>query len=111
LSNITGVDMAHANDQPAKPIPDAIRFHYIKSRHFRVIHVDGAYGGVSGRGYIHAAVYNERSPIPVITEAQVLDGSRLGKEEPIEVKRHAVREVEADLLFGPPIREGVQAVA
>lgn len=42
-----------------------LKFHYEKSRQFRVIHVDGAHGGLSpnGRGIV-MSLYSERKPIP-----------------------------------------------
>ena len=44
--------------------PDKIRFHYLKSPHFMTVHVDGAIGGPTPRGLLHAAVYAERVAIP-----------------------------------------------
>lgn len=41
-----------------------IRFNYIKSAQFRVIHADGAIGGVTPNGFIHMALFNERAAIP-----------------------------------------------
>ena len=42
-----------------------LKFHYEKSKQFRVIHVDGAHGGVSasGRGIV-MSLFSERKPIP-----------------------------------------------
>lgn len=42
-----------------------LKFHYEKSKQFRVIHVDGAHGGLSasGRGIV-MNLYSERKPIP-----------------------------------------------
>jgi hypothetical protein len=86
----TGVDAAAL---------EAIRFHYIKSRSFRVIHVDGAIGGLTPRGYIHAALYSERRTIPQITEQEVLPDGQLGKPKPVSSKEHVTRDMEADLIL------------
>jgi hypothetical protein len=51
------------HDDDASP-KDTIKFHYLKSNFFRVIHADGAWGGVTPRGTIHMDFYSERSPIP-----------------------------------------------
>jgi len=72
---------------------------FIKSSQFRVIYVEGAYGGLSPRGRISFALYNERTPIPQATEVgrnpdgnfeEVLKDSKVG----------IVREVEAQLTMG-----------
>lgn len=78
--------------------PRSVRYNYIKSGHFRVIHVDGAYGGLTGHGFIHAAVYSERPTIPQVTEAEFVEGGTL-TEHPVEKKDGMVREVEADLVM------------
>ena len=57
----------------AEVLPDALQFHDVKGTHFRTVHVDGIWGGPTGRGYIHAVVYTERHPIPRVTEAKVVD--------------------------------------
>lgn len=78
---------------------DELRFHYIKSGSFRAIHVDGAAGGVTARGYIHAAVYNERQPITRVSVSTVNKDGAVGPERPLRRKRHVVRELEVDLIF------------
>ncbi len=84
---------------------NVIRFHYIKGQFFRTIHMDGAYGGITPHGYIHAAVYSERRVLPQITEQPInLDGS-LGDERATQSKEHVTRELEADLLRCPDSQE------
>ncbi len=81
---------------------EKIRFDYIKSNHFRVIHVDGVYGGNSPRvGHIGMAVWNERWPIPKQT-AQMIQSGKVTNEEILSerVMRDAiVREVEVLLTM------------
>ena len=83
---------------------DRVRFFYIKSNFFRVVHMDGAIGGLTPRGLIHCAVYNERAAIPQVTEHPI-DDNRLGPEEAVEGKKGLVREVEVDLLMTRPVAE------
>lgn len=46
-------------------ITGELEFHFEKANSFRVIHVDGAFGGVSpGSRLIHMAVFSERTPLP-----------------------------------------------
>jgi|Deesub1362A_J573_1020465.scaffolds.fasta_scaffold00324_38 hypothetical protein len=79
-----------------------VRFDYIKSNYFRVVHVDGVFGGnAPRRGYIHVAVWNERWPIPRQCLYSLEENGKLGKEiEQERVMRDAiVREVEVDLIM------------
>lgn len=85
--------------------PKSLRFHFVKSQFFRAIHVDGAFGGLTPRGYIHAAIYNERRAIPQITEAIIETNATISKEVTIETKADIVREIEADLIFDVPAAE------
>ena len=41
-----------------------VTFHFIKSQTYATYHVDGAYGGLTPRGLVSVALYNERFPIP-----------------------------------------------
>ncbi len=44
---------------------DTISFAYEKSKHFRVVHVDGAHGGIVPSGkYLTMNLFNDRRPIP-----------------------------------------------
>ena len=81
-----------------------ITFDYIKGQCFRVIHVDGAQGGVGPRGLIQVAVFSERWPIPQkSTHAFDQNTAKLGEEIVSKrVSRDAVvREVEAELIMTP----------
>jgi hypothetical protein len=77
----------------------SIKFNYIKSAQFRVVHADGAYGGVTPRGYIHASLYSERRPLPQVTEVSILPGDQLGEEKPVFQKDDIVRELEVGLVM------------
>jgi hypothetical protein len=89
-----------ANTKKAKSIKE-IEFDFIKSNFFRVIHVDGAFGGVAPSGSIHMAVYSERHAIPTKT-VHKLDGNQLGEEVVNRRTGRAaiVREVEVDIVMG-----------
>ena len=80
--------------------PTEVAFDYIKSNFFRVIHADGAFGGLGPSGSIHMALYNERQAIPTQT-VYALEGIGLGPE--IKGKRKGreglVREVEVDVIM------------
>jgi hypothetical protein len=79
-----------------------VSFKYIKSNFFRVIHADGAWGGVAPRGDIHIAFYNERWAIPDGSRIFVAEDSggkeKLVKPEEFETNDYVIRELEADVV-------------
>lgn len=77
-----------------------LRFHYIKSNYFRVIHADGVYGGVSPQGLIQIAFFSERVPIPQQTVHTFDNGKISGEVEEFRVSRDGVvREIETNVLM------------
>lgn len=87
--------------KPQEPRKRRVRFHYIKSSHFRVIHVDGAWGGPTPHLNIQMSVFNERQPIPQAVTYAVKESGVIGDELVSErlSKDGFVREIEADLVF------------
>ncbi len=81
--------------------PKSLKFHYIKSPMFRVVHVDGLFGGVTPTAFIHFALYSERMPIPQQTEQVVNADGTLGPEVPEGrvVRDGVVRELEVDAIM------------
>lgn len=89
--------------------PKKIRFHYIKSNYFRVVHVDGAHGGITPNGNIFFSAYSQRAPIPQITTQKVeADGSITEeiREERV-VKDGIVREVEVGIMMDAATAEAL----
>lgn len=84
--------------------PDRVEFRYLKGNSFRVIHVDGAWGGVTPRGDIHLVLYNERPSIPDSVFNAITDEGYIGNEIPGAAKVAAgmVREVEVDAIMSLP---------
>jgi hypothetical protein len=94
--------MAKARKQAATAKPTEVQFEFLKSNFFRVIHVDGAFGGLSPNGRtIHLAVFSERRAIPTRTVHPIGDGGKLGNEarDRREGSKGFVRELEADLTM------------
>ncbi|MEQ9488563.1 MAG: hypothetical protein RIM72_06170 [Alphaproteobacteria bacterium] len=97
---------ASAKHSKTEPLyPDEIAFDFIKSNYFRVIPVEGAFGGISasGRG-IHMAVYSERRALPkqVVHDVSA-DGQILEEKREKRTTRDAiVREVEIDMVMDLP---------
>jgi hypothetical protein len=81
--------------------PNRVRFDYIKSASFRVIHVDGVVGGLTPRLDVHMDFWSERFPIPQQVVHRVNADGNLGDEiKPERKTREAiVREVEAGVVM------------
>lgn len=87
-----------------------IKFDYIKGNYFRVVHVDGAFGGNSPRGDIRMSVWNERWPIPKQTTYKLQEGGKLGDEirEERITREAVVREVEVELVMDIEVAKTIQ---
>lgn len=72
-----------------------LTFDYEKAEGFRVIHVDGAHGGLSPTGGLVVSLFSERKPIPRREVYDVVDNA-MAKVEAGTVKRDCdvLREVE-----------------
>jgi hypothetical protein len=78
-----------------------IQFHYLKSGQFRIIHSDGAWGGIMPDGNLLIGFYNQRPPIPDLTVQEINANGTLGPEIPEAGigKRGIVREIEAGIVL------------
>ena len=83
------------------PGGEKIKFHYEKSNLFRVIHVDGAIGGLTPTLDLFISIYNQRAPIPKLTVQKISPGGQLGDEVTEErIQKDGVfREVEVGLVM------------
>jgi hypothetical protein len=84
--------------QPGDNAEQPLRFYYVKSPQFRVIHAEGVIGGVTPRGYIHFALFSERPALPQVVVQTLDDNGRLGQEVSREGKEGIVREMEVDIM-------------
>jgi len=84
-------------------LPPTIEFDYIKSNFFRVIHVNGAFGGINPDGTLFMAVFSERPPLPDATVQMVDSSGKIGAEvfeqRRVTSKGLIVRELEAGLTM------------
>lgn len=77
---------------------DSATITYVKSNNFRVVFAEGAYGGISPRGRISFAFYNERQALPRSSELRILpDGS--ASETTTEQVSDIVRELEVEMVM------------
>jgi len=82
-------------------LPDKIKFDYLKSNFFRVIHADGVWGGLTPSQDVLITFWNERAPIPKQMTYRVNPDGNLGEEVKEErISRDAiVREVETSVVI------------
>lgn len=76
-----------------------VAFFYDKCTDFRTIHVDGAIGGPTPRGYIHVAVYSERQAIPKRIEVKIDPEANVETEVGRDGKNGILRELQCDLVL------------
>lgn len=91
-----------------------LHFHFVRSSAFRVVYAEGAFGGVSPKGAIRMAFFNERQPIPdeVVHEAvEATGGFAIGTEIPGSRvgKAGIVRELEVDVVMNVETAVAVHA--
>jgi hypothetical protein len=73
-----------------------LRVHFLKSNFYRVVHADGAYGGISPQGLIQIYLYSERAPLPTSIGYALSADGQVGPEIPEarESRDGLVREIE-----------------
>ena len=77
-----------------------VTFHFIKSQTYATYHVDGAYGGLTPRGLVSVALYNERFPIPKTQTFAITKAGQLEETPTAEDKlADFVRIVDAELVM------------
>jgi hypothetical protein len=79
-----------------------IAIDYLKANLFRVIHMDGAWGGITPGRKIHMALYSERPTIPQRMVFEVTSDRRLGGEKPerrVSREGRIVRELEVAAIM------------
>jgi len=94
-----------------EPKPSKIHVHYIKSPDWRVLHVDGVYGGITPAKYLHMAFFSERGAIPQRETYAVTSEGKLGdKEEGDTVTKDGfVRELHVDTVMTLPLARAVHS--
>ncbi len=97
--------------KPGRELPSEIKLDYIKAPTFRDIFVDGVFGGVTPRGYIQMAVYNERFSIPQTAVLELNPDGTAGEEilEKRVSRSDVVRDVEANLIMDAELARSVAA--
>ncbi len=86
-----------ASNPSAKAVKE-LKFHFIKSNFYRVVHGDGIFGGITPTGKIQMAVFSQRHPFPQVTVHR-MDGNLIGPEIERISKDGIVREIEVGIVM------------
>lgn len=76
-----------------------VTIHILKSNQFRVVHSDGAWGGLTPQGLLSIGFFSERHPIPKEVEYMLHHSGKLGDEQKRKGKEGIVRELEVNVTM------------
>lgn len=93
-----GEQAGNGSSASADASGDSVTFHYIKGPDFRTIHIDGAIGGITPSGFLHIAMYCERSAIPRKLTQEIRPDGSLGSIISSEGKDGVARQMEIDII-------------
>jgi len=83
----------------ANPEPREIIFRYEKSLLCRVIHVDGAWGGLTPRGDVYMALYSEHQPTPDQTVYRQNPDGVTASEVSTDSIEGVIREIDVEAIL------------
>lgn len=84
--------------QPARP--QTVTFEFTKSPYFRVVHSNGAWGGVSPHGEMSVTFYSERHAYPRSVVHELSSTGKLGAEKSRKGQSSLERELEVEVIMG-----------
>jgi hypothetical protein len=101
VAKSSGKDKSGNGRQPTEQ--QNVVFEYIKSQLFRVVHADGAVGGVTPSGNLNIAFYSERPAIPRMMVHKRNEDGTLGDPLPEQtiVRPGIIREMDVDVVIRP----------
>lgn len=75
-----------------------LQISYKESPHYRVVHANGAYGGVSPLGELVMALYSERMQFPDRAVIR-FDSNGIPSPEEFQIEQGVVREIEVGVML------------
>jgi hypothetical protein len=90
------------SENPDNAPAGAFTYHYIKGNFFRVVHADGAIGGITPNRSIFLSLFSERGAIPQMVVQEMNSDGTLGVEKKRVGKDGLVREVEVGVMLSGP---------
>jgi hypothetical protein len=102
-------DSKSASATPA--FPATLNFDYLKGSQFRVLHVDGAFTGLTQTG-VSVSFFSERQPIPRRVVHKVNKDGSLGEEikEQRVVRDAVIRDVDITVVMNIEVAKAVVSV-
>ena len=79
--------------------PDRLEILYTKSNACRVVHADGAYGGVTPTLNIYMALYSQHNATPTATTLRFDRATKVAAEEIHAPSHQMVREIESEVIM------------
>ena len=79
--------------------PDRVKFHYVRSPFFRVVHSNGAWGGITPQQELSVAFYSQRFLPPQQITHELSPEGQLGAEIERDVTEGVQREFEVEVLM------------
>ena len=83
-----------ANDRP-----DEIQFKFVRSPFFRVVHSNGAWGGITPHQELSITFYSERPSVPRHITHQLTPEGQLGPEISRDIDGNIQRDYEVEILM------------
>jgi hypothetical protein len=98
-------------EERSNPENPRLKFHFHKSTAFRVVHADGAWGGLTPRLDVFMTFYSERPPIPQVIVHEITDRGLLGQEvrSEREAKDGIIREAEVGVTMDLSVAKSLVA--
>jgi hypothetical protein len=105
------VDLAEESRGNGGGVAQEVAFDYIKGQFFRVIHVDGAIGGITPQGHVHIGFFSERPPFARRIVQRANPDGTLGEAvvEKTVVRDAIVRELDVDVIMTYSVLENLHA--
>lgn len=90
------------------PVSTSVRFKHTQSSQFRIVHVDGFYGGPTPTGLLFTNVYTLLPPLPTEILQEVMANGVLGKELSRQVEAAIERRFEVGLLMDASVTRALR---
>lgn len=90
------------NDE-TKEKPEQVGIYYQKARHYRTVHADGVWVGLSPTAKVQFSLYSELRPLPEFVLHQLTKEGRVGEQLEQVVKEGVIRETEINVVMDVPL--------
>jgi hypothetical protein len=96
-------------DEEPKPV-GKVPINYTKSTLCRVVHIDGAWGGVTPQGNVQMALYSEKAGelVPDAGTYEILEGGQLKEKKIASVPTAVTREIEVEVIISADAAKAIR---